>query len=276
MATSCYIPYLSSSERLPWCQSGILRQSGRCRGKDNRSWPCLRGLLLLKTCNWRLSSKERGGQGGPLERQLEQQLRGSELQRLRLEAAHAEQTIEDLRAVLRASLERPPDPGPPCQGPGSGSGHANADGEASSRSLGHAGHEPEDGRGSPAASHAAEPALRRSAPVLALNPLWVPDGGARSGLEESTCAGFGQALVDCEGVAGGLGGLAAGGFEPGMAACWGMAARRSQQRRRLHSCVRLEAWRVRRCLRAWLHAVQAARLAASQALPRLIVCHSKP
>ena len=131
---------------------------------------------------------------------LEKHLRGAELQRLRLEAVHAEQTIEDLRAVLRAALERPPDPDAPCQGLGSDKENMTADGEASSRSAGSSGHEP-DGDASPAQGRAAEPGLRRSAPVLALNPLWVPDGRACTGLEESPDAGLGRAGEGCKGSA---------------------------------------------------------------------------
>ena len=51
------------------------------------------------------------------------------------------------------------------------------------------------------------------------------------------------------------------------------AGRRLQQRRRLHACVRLEAWRAQRCLRAWLRAVQAARLAAAQVLTLCTTLH---
>lgn len=185
--------------------------------------------MLACSCEFRLKPKECGGQGGPLERQLEQQLRGAELQRLRLEAAHAEQTIEDLRAVLRAALERPPDPDAPCQGLDSELGHVTADGEASSSSAGSSagssGHKPDDDA-SPAAGQAAEPALRRSAPVLALNPLWVPDGGACTGPEESPDAGFGRAGAGCGGVAGGPRGLASGGLERGVAGGWGAAGPR--------------------------------------------------
>ena len=156
---------------------------------------------------------------------LEEHLRGGELQRLRLEAAHAEQTIEDLRAVLRAVLERPPDPDAPYQGLGSDKENMTADRQASSRSAGSSGREA-DGDASPAEGRAAEPALRRSAPVLALNPLWVPDGGACAGPEGSPDGGSGRAGVGGEGVAGGAGSPADGGLEPGVAGCWGAAGLR--------------------------------------------------
>ena len=162
-----------------------------------------------------------------MERQLEEQLRGAELQRLRLEAVHAEQTIKDLRAVLRAALERPPDPNAPCQGLGSDKENETADGVASSSSADNSGHEP-DGNASPAEGRAAEPALRRSAPVLALNPLWVPDGGACTGPEEFPDGGLGRAHAGFEGVAGGPGGLAIGGSKREVAGGWGAAGPRGE------------------------------------------------
>ena len=165
-----------------------------------------------------------------MERQLEEQLRGAELQRLRLEAVHAEQTIEDLRAVLRAALERPPDPNAPCQSLGSDKENETADGGASSSPAGSSGHEP-DGSASPAEGRAEEAALRRSAPVLALNPLWVPDGGACTGPEESPEAGVGRAHAGCEGVAGGPDGLANGGSNREVAGGWGAPGPRGESMR---------------------------------------------
>lgn len=142
--------------------------------------------------------------------QLGQQLQAMELQRLRLEAEHAEQTIADLRAVVRAALgSLHPAPVAPSGGPGLGSKPCLQGARAEGPGLGPG---PCSGSGSGTLPGPTLPSARvdgsltkrtatdeqarlpfggavggaaGQAPTLTLNPLWQPDANACSPAEAS-------------------------------------------------------------------------------------------
>lgn len=150
--------------------------------------------------------------------QLGQQLQAMELQRLRLEAAHTEQTIADLRCVVRAALGLlHPAPAAPSGGPGLGSEPCLQGARAEGPGLGPepcCSKPPTQGLGSgsgtlPGPTLASDivdgsPTKRTAsdeqarlpfggavggvagqAPTLTLNPLWQPDANACSPAEAS-------------------------------------------------------------------------------------------
>ena len=190
---------------------------------------------------------------------LERQLHAAELQRLRLEAQHAEQTIADLQAVLRAALAPQPRPDP-ADAP------AEADAGPAGPAAGAAGTS-----GSAGAGAAGRPCPRAPAPGpgeqgplglpdLTLNPLWQPDppvapgAGKPPGCRAADGRQAARASAAADAGGRGAGGRRAGGYHP-------------------RAAQRLAAWRAARCLRAWLRCAQAARLAAAQARPlRTLAC----